>query len=66
MIYKGYQIKPYEPFPSLWRLSPENRGGSIPVVLTSMFTSVATARAAIDSYVDRTTGDKRVRKTNTA
>lgn len=66
MNYKGYLIKTYEPFPTLTQVAAEGRGGSIPTVLTSLFTSPARAIEAIDEYLAarETEETKRVRKTN--
>ena len=66
MIYKGYILKQYEPFPTLTQIAVEGRGGSVPTVLTSLFTTPARAIEAIDDYlVKRDTQEvKSVRKTN--
>lgn len=51
-IYKGYQIKPHAQVPTAHIVVTDGKGGKVPDVLTSLFTSSVYAKAAIDKYLD--------------
>lgn len=50
-IYKGYQIKPHKSAPQVLTVVTDGKGGKIPAVLDTMFTSRSLAMAEIDSYL---------------
>ena len=52
-IYNGYQIKPHKLYPTSWIVVTDGKGGKIPDVLTSLFTSVGIAKNEIDKYLSR-------------
>ncbi len=52
IIYKGYQIKPSKESPKLLVVVTDGKGGKVPDVLTSLFTTAVYAKQAIDKYVD--------------
>lgn len=59
--YKGYVIKPHKEFPNNLVLASEGVGGSIPMKLYTMYTSLGAAKSAIDAYLgakERTNGRK--------
>lgn len=51
-IYKGYQVKPNPKIPTSYIVVTDGKGGKVPDVLTSLFTTSVYAKAAIDKYVD--------------
>lgn len=51
MEYKGYLINPDKTYPSLLKIAVKGQGGKIPNVLDSLFTSLGTAKSAIDGYL---------------
>jgi len=51
-IYKGYQIKPHAQTPTSYIVVTDGKGGKVPDVLTSLFTTAVYAKAAIDKYLD--------------
>lgn len=51
-IYKGYQIKPAKESPTLMAVVTDGKGGKVPDVLTSLFTTAVYAKQAIDKYLD--------------
>lgn len=51
-IYKGYQIKPHAQIPTSYIVVTDGKGGKVPDVLTSLFTTAVYAKAAIDKYLD--------------
>lgn len=51
LSYKGYQVKPSKQFTRLYTVVTEGRGGKVPTVLTSVFTSPQYAKQAIDAYL---------------
>lgn len=51
--YKGYQIKPHSKYPNNYVIAFAGKGGSIPAVFDTMFTSRGLARASIDDYIKR-------------
>jgi hypothetical protein len=51
-IYSGYQIKPVKETPTLYHVVTDGKGGKIPNVLDSMFTTRQYAKDAIDSYLE--------------
>lgn len=53
--YKGYQIKPHAQFPSSYIVVTAGKGGKIPDILQSFYTSVGIAQVAISKYVDSKT-----------
>ncbi len=50
--YRGYQIKPYKPSPSLYVCATAGRGGKIPDVLGGQFTSTGLVKSLIDQYLE--------------
>lgn len=52
-IYKGYQIKPYKISPSNYIVAVDGKGGSIPSVLDTLFTSRGIAKQFIDEYLEK-------------
>lgn len=52
IIYKGYQIKPHTHVPTAHIVVTDGKGGKVPDVLTSLFTTSVYAKAAIDKYLD--------------
>lgn len=50
--YKGYIISPDKAFPNSYKVATEGRGGKIPDVLDSLFTSVGFAKQEIDLYLE--------------
>lgn len=50
MIYDKYEINKDSGFGSMFWVSPNGKGGSIPTVLSGLFTSVPEAIKAIDMY----------------
>ena len=50
--YKGFQVKPHPAYPSSIIVAVAGRGGKIPNILNTMFTSRGLARGVIDSYLD--------------
>ena len=51
IIYKGYQIKPHNLHPMSYIVVTDGKGGKIPAILDSMFTSTGIAKATIDDYL---------------
>lgn len=51
-IYKGYQVKPHPQIPTSKIVVTDGKGGKVPDVLTSLFTTSVYAKAAIDKYLD--------------
>jgi hypothetical protein len=51
-IYKGYQVKPNPKTPTSYIVVTDGKGGKVPDVLTSLFTTSVYAKAAIDKYLD--------------
>lgn len=49
--YRGYQIKPDSKFPSNYIVVTAGRGGKIPAVLDSLFTTPSIAKETIDIYL---------------
>jgi hypothetical protein len=49
--HQGYQIKTHKEHQRTWIVAVAGKGGSIPNALLGMFTSVGTAREAIDLYL---------------
>lgn len=62
--YKGYLITTSKEFPPLLYVATEGKGGKVPNVLASLFTSVGMAKIQIDKYLetkgktDAKTGDE--------
>lgn len=52
-IYKGYQIKPHSKFPNNYIVVTDGKGGKIPAVLDTMFTSTGLAMREVDKYLSR-------------
>jgi hypothetical protein len=52
-VYQGYQIKPHKLYPTSWIVVTDGKGGKIPDVLSSMFTSVGIAKGEIDRYLTK-------------
>lgn len=52
-IYRGYQIKPYQPCPTSYLVAVEGKGGGIPSVLNTLFTSRGIAKESIDLYLSK-------------
>lgn len=50
-IYKGYQIKPSKNAPGTLVVVTDGKGGKIPTVLDTLFTSRGLAMAEIDFYL---------------
>jgi hypothetical protein len=50
--YKGYQIKPHKEFPLSYIVVTTGKGGKIPEVLNSHFTTPTYAKEQIDKYLD--------------
>ncbi len=50
-IYKGYQIKPSKNAPGTLVVVTDGKGGKIPAVLDTLFTSRGLAMTEIDSYL---------------
>jgi negative regulator of replication initiation len=51
VIYKGYQIKPHKIMPTCYVVVTDGKGGKIPAVLDSLFTSTGIAKETIDNYL---------------
>jgi hypothetical protein len=51
IVYKGFQIKPHKLMPSSYIVVTDGKGGKIPVVLDTMFTSTGIAKETIDFYL---------------
>lgn len=51
-IYKGYQVKPHKTYPSSIVVAVDGKGGGIPDVLNTLFTSRGVAKTAIDNYIE--------------
>ena len=51
-IYKGYQIKTAPQSPTLMCVVTDGKGGKVPDVLTSLYTTATYAKQAIDKYLD--------------
>lgn len=49
--YKGFHIKPHKEFPLSYIVVTAGKGGSIPEVLTSHYTTPTYAQAEIDKYL---------------
>lgn len=49
--YKGYQIKPDSKLPSNYIVVTAGRGGKIPAMLDSLFTTPSIAKETIDIYL---------------
>lgn len=49
--YKGYQIKPHKQYPNNVVVVTAGRGGKIPDVLDTLFTTRQYAKDAIDLYL---------------
>lgn len=52
IIYRGYQIKPHKEFPKSYIVVTDGKGGKVPDVLTSMYTTPGYAKTVIDKYLD--------------
>lgn len=55
--YQGYLIKPHPLSPTLYTVSTEGSGGSIPGVLEGLFTSPSVAMYKIDLYLKHKEAD---------
>jgi hypothetical protein len=62
IIHKGYQIKPSKECPTLMTVVTDGKGGKVPDVLTSLYTTAVYAKQAIDKYLD----SKPVKEVNNA
>lgn len=51
--YKGFQIKPWPKLPTSYIVAVDGKGGSIPAVLDTLFTSRGIAKQFIDDYIYR-------------
>lgn len=49
--YKGYQIKPHAQYPNNYIVVTEGKGGKIPEVLNTLFTSTGIAKREVDAYL---------------
>lgn len=56
VVYKGFQIKPHKNHPMSYTVATDGKGGKIPAVLDSMFTSVGIAKEIIDTYLNEKGG----------
>jgi hypothetical protein len=52
MIYRGYIIAPHKQAPMSFTVATEGKGGKIPAILDSLYTSIGIAKEAIDFYLD--------------
>lgn len=50
MIYDKYEIVQDSAFGSMYRIKPTGKGGSIPTVLSGMYTTTSEAVKSIDRY----------------
>lgn len=50
VVYKGFQIKPHKNHPMSYVVVTDGKGGKIPQVLDTLFTSVGIAKEVIDTY----------------
>ena len=50
-IYKGFQVKPHKQYPNNYVVVTDGKGGKIPNVLDTMFTSRGIAKEEIDRYL---------------
>lgn len=50
--YKGFHIKPHKDFPLSYIVVTAGKGGKIPDVLTSHYTTPTYAKEQIDKYLD--------------
>lgn len=57
IVYKGYQIKPHKLYPTLSVVVTDGKGGKVPDVLTSLFTSTGIAKFEIDTYLAKKNKD---------
>lgn len=51
--YKGFQIKPNKNMPTSLTVAVAGKGGKIPAVLDTLFTSIGEAKQTIDFYVKK-------------
>ena len=51
-IHKGFQIKPHKQYPNNYIVVTDGKGGKIPNVLDTMFTSRGLAKEEIDKYLE--------------
>ena len=51
IIYKGYQIKPHSLYPNNYIVVTDGKGGKIPNVLDTLFTSTGLAKREVDNYL---------------
>jgi hypothetical protein len=49
--YKGFHIKPHKDFPLSYIVVTSGKGGSIPEILTSHYTTPTYAKEEIDKYL---------------
>lgn len=49
--YKGYMIKPHAQYPNNYIVVTEGKGGKIPEVLNTLFTSTGIAKREVDAYL---------------
>lgn len=51
-IYRGYQVKPHKLYPGSLIIALDGKGGTIPKVMGTLYTSRGLAKEAIDKYLD--------------
>ena len=56
-IYKGFQVKPHKQYPNNYVVVTDGKGGKIPNVLDTMFTSRCIAKEEIDRYLSNKVKD---------
>ena len=61
--YKGYIVKAHERVPTSYVVSYEGKGGGIPKMLDTLFTSPSLAKERIDVYLSRKEEEENGRKT---
>lgn len=51
VVYKGFQIKPHKQYPMSYIVVTDGKGGKIPAVLDTLFSSAGVAKELIDNYL---------------